>query len=116
MGRKGSSGRPVRKRNEGVTRETVHALYRASSACGRAAGTLEALLEQMTSALYFIHQYHGADLSLPFKCAHSRAHTPAHMRLYLHLHFSSSHTHTHTARGLLGSYSGRSALTLTAIT
>lgn len=96
MGSKGSSGRPVRKRNESVTCETVHALYSGSSACRRAAETLEALLEQMTSALCFIHHYHKASLSLPFRCAHSRAHRPAHMRLYLHLHFSSSLSHTHT--------------------
>ena len=112
----------VRRRNESVTCETVHALCSASSACRRAAETLEALLEQMTSALGFIHHYHKANLGLPFKCALSRAHTLVHMRLYLHLHFSSplslslTHTHTHTHTHPLGWCCGRRALTLTAIT
>lgn len=92
MGTEGSSGRHVRKRNGSVTCEAVRALYSGSSACSTAE-TLEALLEQMTSPPCFIHQYHKANLSPPFKCAHSRAHASLSPSSSLFL----THTHTHTA-------------------
>lgn len=56
----------VWQRNEGVTCETKRALYIGSSACKREAERLEALLEQMTLDLCFIHHYHEANLTLPF--------------------------------------------------
>lgn len=97
--------KPVLKRNESVTCETERALYIGSSACNRAAERPEALLEQMTSGLCFIHHYQRANLTLPFKCTGLKAHTHTYTHTGIHTSSSSSfllpprlfltNTHTH---------------------